>query len=96
MLPNDAVTAPRFSTDHMENSFDSDPDRNRAFKSPGSLQVNTNIELRVQEELKKRGHILSTTTNAIASPVMLYIDHGSKVIYSAGDPAAGRHAAALA
>jgi gamma-glutamyltranspeptidase/glutathione hydrolase len=33
MLPKDAVTAPRFNTDHMENSFDSNPDRNRAFMS---------------------------------------------------------------
>jgi gamma-glutamyltranspeptidase/glutathione hydrolase len=95
MMPKDAVTAPRFSTDHMENSFDSDPDRSRAFKAPGSLQVNTNVDPEVQEELKRRGHILSTTSKAIAAPVMLYIDRDSKVIHSAGDPAAGRHAVAL-
>lgn len=95
MLPKDAVTAPRFNTDHMENSFDSDPDRNRAFMSAGSLRVHTGVAPSVREELKKRGHVLSTTSNAIASPVMLYIDHGSGVIYSAGDPNTGRHAAAL-
>jgi len=94
-MPKDAVTTPRFSTDHMENLFDSDPDRNRAFKALGSLQVNTSIGLEVQEELKRRGHILSTTPNAIAAPVMLYIDQSSNVIYSAEDPKAGRHAAAL-
>jgi gamma-glutamyltranspeptidase/glutathione hydrolase len=95
MLPNKAVTAPRFYTGHMENSFDSDPDRNRAFMSPRSLNVNTGIRLKVQEDLIKRGHILGVTTEAIAAPVMLYIDHESDIIYSAGDPAVGRHAAAL-
>jgi len=95
MLPRDAVTAPRFNTDHMENSFDSDPDRNRAFMSAGSLRVNTEVAPSVTEKLRKRGHKLSTTPNAIAAPVMLYVDHSSGIIYAAGDPKAGRHAAAL-
>jgi gamma-glutamyltranspeptidase/glutathione hydrolase len=95
MLPKEAVTAPRFNTDHMENSFDSDPDRKRAFMSAGSLRVNTGVAQSIREELKKRGHNLSITPNAIAAPVMLYIDQRSGVMYAAGDPNAGRHAAAL-
>jgi hypothetical protein len=95
MKPEDAVTAPRFNTDHMENSFDSDSDRNRAFMSAGSLRVNTGVTENIQEELKRRGHLLSTTSNAIARPVMIYVDHNSGIIYCAGDPKAGRHAAAL-
>ena len=95
MLPKDAVTAPRFNTDHMENSFDSDPDRNRAFMSAGSLCLNSEVTPSVAKELRKRGHSLSTTSNAIASPVMLYVDQCSGVIYAAGDPKTGRHAAAL-
>jgi len=95
MLPKEAVTAPRFNTYHMENSFDSDPDRNGAFMSAGSLRVHTRVALSVQEELEGRGHILSTTSTAIAAPVMLYIDYGSGIIYASGDPNAGRHAAAV-
>nr|MDO8132632.1 gamma-glutamyltransferase [Candidatus Njordarchaeum guaymaensis] len=95
MLPKQAVTALRFNTYHMENSFDSDPDRNRAFMSAGSLRIHTRVAPSVQEELKKRGHVLSTTSTAIAAPVMLYIDYGSGIIYASGDPNAGRHAAAI-
>ncbi len=96
MMPEQAVTAPRFSTEHMENSFDSDPDRDRAFMSPGSLRVNADVPGDVQRELADRGHLLSTTSDAIAAPVMLCIDHDTGVMHAAGDPAAGRHAGALA
>jgi len=95
MMPEEAVTQPRFNTDHMENSFDSNPDRHRAFMAPGSLQVNCGISGRVQEELERRGHALSTTSEAIAKPVMIYLDRDTGKMYTAGDPNAGRHAAAM-
>ncbi|MBD3292828.1 MAG: hypothetical protein GF393_07865, partial [Armatimonadia bacterium] len=74
MSPADALTAPRFATDHMENSFDSNPDRGAAFKEPGSLQVNEGVPEDVREELAARGHKLSVTDGFIAMPVMLSID----------------------
>jgi len=95
LMPEHAVTAPRFNTDHMENSFDSDPDRERAFISPASLRVHTEVPGNVQRELGHRGHKLSTTSDAIAAPVMIYIDNDTGTVYAAGDPAAGRHAAAV-
>jgi len=95
LMPEHAVTAPRFNTDHMENSFDSDADRERAFMSPASLRVHTEVPSKVQRELANRGHKLSTTSDAIAAPVMMYIDNDTGTVYAAGDPAAGRHAAAL-
>ena len=94
MAPEKAVTAPRFSTDHMENSFDSDPDRDRAFKTPGSLQVNEGIRESVRKDLAERGHKLSVAEGHIAMPVMLGIDEDGTV-HAAGDPEAGRHAGAL-
>jgi len=94
MAPAEAVTAPRFSTDHLENSFASDPDRGRAFKAPGSLQVNASVPEDVREELTKRGHEVSVTGEFIAMPVMLAIDDDG-TIHAAGDPQAGRHAGAL-
>jgi gamma-glutamyltranspeptidase/glutathione hydrolase len=95
MLPQDAVTAPRFSTDHMENSFNSNSNRYQAFKSKGSLQVNNGVKLEVLQELRKRGHIISITSNFIARPVMAHIVPSSGIIYAAGDPTAGRHSAVL-
>jgi len=45
--------------------------------------------------LEARGHNLSSTSEAIASPVMIYLDPNTGEIYAVGDPNAGRHAAAL-
>ncbi|MFO7945916.1 MAG: gamma-glutamyltransferase [Armatimonadota bacterium] len=95
MMPDEAVTQPRFNTDHMQDSFDADPDRDQAFKAPGSLRVNSEVPDVVRAELQKRGHDLSTTSEPIASPVMLHIDPQTGTIHAAGDPKAGRHAAAL-
>lgn len=94
MQPAEALTAPRFSTDHMENSFDSDPDRERAFKTPGSLRVNRGVGEDVRRELAARGHLMSVAEGFIAMPVMLTIDEDG-TIHAAGDPEAGRHAGAL-
>jgi gamma-glutamyltranspeptidase/glutathione hydrolase len=101
MPPEQAVTAPRFSTGHQQNSFDPNPNRDRAFAAPGSLTLNSGIAREIVEELKKRGHRLKlhkgkeTTSRAIGHPVMIYIDQETGTMYAAGDPKAGRHAAAL-
>ena len=95
MLPADAVTAPRFNTLHHQNSFDPNPDRTAAFVGHGKIRVNDSISTSVRENLVQRGHNVETTGGAIAHPVMLYLDHENGVTYAAGDPQAGRHAAAL-
>lgn len=95
MLPEKAVTAPRFNTSHHEGSFDPNPDREAAFVEPGSLQLNSGVAADVQQQLSRRGHRLRMTAGAIAHPVMIYIDPSSGTIHAAGDPKAGRHAAAL-
>jgi gamma-glutamyltranspeptidase/glutathione hydrolase len=95
MLPAEAVTAPRFNTSHHQNSFDPNPDRSEAFVSAGGLRLNSAIPARVGSELAERGHRVTTTSGAIAHPVMIYIDHQTGTIHAAGDPKARRHAAAL-
>ncbi len=95
MLPAAAVTRPRFSTAHHQGSFDPNPDRTAAFVKAGSLTVNAGIAQEVREELIGRGHLLNTTKEAIAHPVMIYLDQANGMIHAAGDPKAGRHAAAL-
>jgi len=94
MRPAEAVTAPRFSTDHLENSFSSDPDRARAFKAPGTLQLNLGIPEAVRDELAARGHTVTIAEGFIGMPVMLSIG-ADGTIHAAGDPGAGRHAGAL-
>lgn len=95
MPPELAVTSPRFNTSHHQNSFDPNPDRDAAFLGIGTLRVNEAIDAEVREELSRRGHKLTTTSGPIANPVMIYIDPESGLIHAAGDPKAGRHAAAL-
>jgi len=95
MMPNEAVTAPRFSTSHHQNSFNPNPQRQKTFGQAGSLNLNTRVSQKVLTELKSRGHTVETIDRSIASPVMLYIDENTVTLHAAGDPGAGRHAAAL-
>jgi gamma-glutamyltranspeptidase / glutathione hydrolase len=87
MLPAEAVTAPRFSTSHHVNSFSQTPPRK------GSLIVYPEIREEVRAQLRKRGHRVSTESR-IGLPCMLRIAPDGTV-HAAGDPRAGRHAAAL-
>ena len=96
MLPEDAVTAPRFATAHHEDSFDPNPNRAQTFGQAGSLTINDSMSESVRTELAGRGHQLRTQGGAIAAPSMIHIDKDSGTYYAAGDPAAGRHAAGLA
>ena len=95
ILPEQAVVAPRFSTEHHQNSFDPNPDRSKAFPAAGSLHLSGGISKEVQAELTRRGHKVTIVKGPIAAPVMIYLDPKTGLIYAAGDPAAGRHAAAI-
>ena len=95
MKPEQAVTAPRFNTEHHQNSFDPNPDRAAAFLLAGSLTVSNDVPEHVRAELARRGHKITATSKAIGHPVMIFLDESTGTIFAAGDPAAGRHAAAL-
>ncbi|MHB8899867.1 MAG: gamma-glutamyltransferase family protein [Thermoguttaceae bacterium] len=95
MLPDEAVTAPRFSTAHHQNSFDPNPDRQAAIVQLGSLEVSKGVPEPVQAELARRGHKVTVTSKPIGHPIMLLIDRPSGTIHAAGDPTARRHAAAI-
>lgn len=95
MLPEKAVTAPRFSTGHLEDSFNPDPDRTKTYKKLESLTLSEGIVGSVQAELAARGHIIDISKGAIANPIMIYRDPQTGMLHAAGDPKAGRHAAAL-
>jgi gamma-glutamyltranspeptidase/glutathione hydrolase len=95
MLPEKAVTAPRFSTGHLEDSFNPDPDRTKTYKKLESLTLSEGIVGSVQAELAARGHTIDISKGAIANPIMIYRDPQTGMLHAAGDPKAGRHAAAL-
>ena len=94
-MPADAVTAPRFSTTHQQNSFNPVPDREQAFVKAGSLRLNRDIPESIREDLAARGHMIATTDGPVGHPVMLLIDQKTGIIHAAGDPDARRHAAAI-
>jgi len=95
LMPKDAVTVPRFSTGHQQNSFDPNPDRDKTLGTLASLTLDDSIDESVTRTLANRGHKVITTSLPIGYPVMIYVDPNTSMIYAAGDPKAGRHAAAL-
>jgi gamma-glutamyltranspeptidase / glutathione hydrolase len=95
MEPATAVVAPRFATHHHQDSFDPNPVREQTFLKAGSLTISDQVAPAVREELARRGHQVTAKRGPIATPVMLYADAASGMVYAAGDPAAGRHAAGL-
>jgi gamma-glutamyltranspeptidase/glutathione hydrolase len=95
MMPEDAVTALRFSTSHHQDSFDPNSNRPATVGTLASLTVDDKLDESVRGELAKRGHKIELTGGPIAHPIMIYIDPDTGMIYAAGDPKARRHAAAL-
>ncbi len=95
IMPKDSVRAPRFSTGHYEDTFNPDPDRRETIDRLGGLEVEDCVSEEVIAELKKRGHKLTTFSGANSHPVMLYVDPETGMMYAAGDPRVGRHAAVL-
>ncbi|MSR59434.1 MAG: hypothetical protein EXS05_17625 [Planctomycetaceae bacterium] len=88
LAPAEAVTKPRFSTNHFVSSFRQGP------PELGSLQLNPEIGENAIAELKQRGHIVKLQPGAIWHPTIILRDVQSKTFRGAGDPKADRHAAA--
>ncbi len=95
MMPEDAVTAQRFSTSHHQDSFDPNSIREKTLGTLASLTVYKDVDENVRSELTRRGHKIETTSGPIAHPVMIYRDPKNGLIHAAGDPKAKRHAAAF-
>ena len=86
--PSEAVTAPRFITNHLIGSFNQPPPR------LGSLSIYKAVGRDTIEALKARGHRVQTAKPPLAHPVMLVIDPTTGRKQAAGDPRARRHARA--
>jgi hypothetical protein len=83
-----AATAPRFGTNHFVGSFRQRP------PALGSLSLSEGLPEATIEDLEGRGHRVALRKGAYAAPCLLQIDPRSGEISAAGDPKAGRHAAA--
>jgi gamma-glutamyltranspeptidase/glutathione hydrolase len=88
LTPAAAVTAPRFETKHFISSFRQLP------PELGSLRINAGVGEDTLAELKARGHQVTIAKPPVWIPSMLTIDPATRLIRAAGDPQAGRHAAA--
>jgi len=88
LAPADAVTAPRFATEHHVGSFNQPPPR------LGDLTVYEALGEETIEALRALGHRVRTSRPPLGHPVMLTIDPQSAVKRAAGDPKARRNARA--
>jgi gamma-glutamyltranspeptidase/glutathione hydrolase len=88
MAPAEAVTAPRFGTNHHLGSF------RQAAPELGSLLLANGHETELAKKLEALGHKVTMSKGALWAPVMLRIDPKTGVKDAAGDPRARRHAGA--
>jgi gamma-glutamyltranspeptidase/glutathione hydrolase len=88
MAPAEAVTAPRFGTNHHLGSFRQRP------PELGSLLIYREVGEDTIKDLQRRGHKVKVSRPPLWSPTALRIDPRSGKIEAAGDPLAKRHAAA--
>lgn len=88
MSPADAVTAPRFATNHFLGSFRQTP------PDLGSLLLSEALAPAVTRGLEARGHKVKVPKSLAVAPVMLRIDPKTGLKEAAGDPRTRRHAGA--
>ena len=88
VAPAEAVTAMRFGTHHFVGSF------RQERPQLGSLEIYDDAPKGTIDDLTARGHKVKTVKAPLWDPTMLRIDPKSGQIQAAGDPKAGRHAAA--
>ena len=86
--PDRAVTAPRFTTNHFVGSFGQAPPR------LGSLTLQRDIAEEVFDELRRRGHQVTSGVAPLWQPTAIRRDPKTGELRAAGDPKAKRHAAA--
>jgi gamma-glutamyltranspeptidase/glutathione hydrolase len=78
MSPEDAFTAPRFSTAHHTSSF------GQSKPKFGSLFVNARVSEAVQSDLKSRGHVLTVGPGNVGGVALIGIESGSNVAHGIG------------
>ena len=90
MSPQEAVEAPRFDTQHYVSSFD-----DHEFL-PGSLNLESRLELRTIQELGYRGHKTKVQGpwGTLSAPTVITFDSRTGIASGGADPRRGRYAVA--
>src|SRR5262249_23377009 len=86
--PADAVSAPRFGTNHFLSSFRQSP------PELGSLLLSPGHDAALAKALEALGHKVKVSKGALWAPVIVRIDPKTRQLDAAGDPKARRHAGA--
>ncbi len=87
LSPEEAVTRPRFVTEHHVGSFGQTPPK------LGSLSVGPEVGEATIAELQKRKHEVKIEKSRPAVPIVLSFDRAGGLVRGAGDPSQGRHVA---
>ena len=82
MMPKEAISAPRFSSNHLQSSFNPDPDPDIRMGKTGVVGLNS-TDQSVIEDLIKRGHKVNVAKDRISKPVMVFTDQTTGVSYAA-------------
>jgi gamma-glutamyltranspeptidase / glutathione hydrolase len=85
MMPEKAVTSPRFLTKHIQDSFNPSPDPGVRMGVIAGVEINS-IDSALIGDLEKRGHKVTSSDATLAWPVMIYIDQKTGISYGAGQP----------
>lgn len=85
MMPKDAVSAPRFLTKHIQDSFNPSPDPGIRMGTIAGVEINSADES-LNGNLEGRGHKVNSSDAILAWPVMIYLDRKSGISYAAGQP----------
>jgi gamma-glutamyltranspeptidase/glutathione hydrolase len=88
MSPADAVSAPRFGTNHHLGSFRQKP------PDLGSVLLTPGHDPSLAKELEARGHKVTQSKGMLSAPVLLKLDPATGQKEAVGDPKARRHAGA--
>jgi gamma-glutamyltranspeptidase / glutathione hydrolase len=82
MMPVEAIGAPRFYTHHIEDSFNPSPDPAVRAGKIAALDI-YDTPRAVVDDLSGRGHIVNIVDNAIAHPIVIYMDQSTGISYAA-------------
>ncbi len=86
MSPEDALTRPRFSTNLHQDSFNPDSLRADAYPDKRILFLNPGYSKQTIDSLKAMGHQVEISEASVGTPVMIKIDQGNGMAYSATQP----------
>jgi gamma-glutamyltranspeptidase/glutathione hydrolase len=82
MMPKDAISSPRFLTNHIQNSFNPSPSPEIRTVNIAGLEINSTDKATI-DDLTGRGHKVTIPEGTLASPVMVYIDRATGISYAA-------------